>query len=123
TPPYTTSPPPSPLFPTFSQCLTSVPPSHSLSIPPSSPLSTSRLSFCRIPKSNSRLRGLFASQLELICASTIKITVMAVILYFLLTETKGVPIEETSLLWRKHKFWRRIVYESNDAEKSLLEER
>ncbi|KAL8151538.1 hypothetical protein V2J09_021346 [Rumex salicifolius] len=55
--------------------------------------------------------------------SIVDITVMTVILYFLLPETKGVPIEETGLLWRKHKFWRRIVRESNDAEESLLEER
>lgn len=50
------------------------------------------------------------------------ITVMTVFVYFLLPETKGIPIEEMGFLWRKHQFWRRIVCESHDTGKSLLEE-
>jgi hypothetical protein len=35
--------------------------------------------------------------------------IMTVSVYFFLPETKGVPIEEMSLLWRSHWFWRRFV--------------
>ncbi|CAM8979728.1 unnamed protein product [Rhodiola kirilowii] len=47
------------------------------------------------------------------------ITVMTVFVYLFLPETKGVPIEEMILLWKKHWFWRRIVpqYEENDLER------
>uniref|UniRef100_A0A7N0T1B3 Major facilitator superfamily (MFS) profile domain-containing protein n=1 Tax=Kalanchoe fedtschenkoi TaxID=63787 RepID=A0A7N0T1B3_KALFE len=37
------------------------------------------------------------------------ITVMTVFVYLFLPETKGVPIEEMILLWKKHWFWRRVV--------------
>lgn len=37
------------------------------------------------------------------------VTVMTVFVYLFLPETKGVPIEEMILLWRKHWFWKRIV--------------
>ncbi|XP_051131158.1 sugar transport protein 7 isoform X2 [Andrographis paniculata] len=37
------------------------------------------------------------------------IVVMTVFVYFLLPETKGVPIEEMIFLWKKHWFWKTIV--------------
>ncbi|XP_072980071.1 sugar transport protein 7-like [Typha angustifolia] len=37
------------------------------------------------------------------------ITVMTVFVYVFLPETKGVPIEEMVLLWRKHWFWKRVM--------------
>ncbi|CAO2822541.1 unnamed protein product [Amaranthus hypochondriacus] len=37
------------------------------------------------------------------------ITVMTIFVYLFLPETKGVPIEEMILLWRKHWFWKRIM--------------
>lgn len=37
------------------------------------------------------------------------ITVMTIFVYVFLPETKGVPIEEMIILWRKHWFWKRIV--------------
>ncbi|CAN6204460.1 unnamed protein product [Urochloa humidicola] len=39
------------------------------------------------------------------------ITVMTVFVYVFLPETKGVPIEEMVLLWRKHWFWKKIMPE------------
>ncbi|VAI32810.1 unnamed protein product [Triticum turgidum subsp. durum] len=37
------------------------------------------------------------------------ITVMTVFVYIFLPETKGVPIEEMVLLWRKHWFWKKVM--------------
>ncbi|THU66364.1 hypothetical protein C4D60_Mb05t13370 [Musa balbisiana] len=37
------------------------------------------------------------------------ITIMTIFVYVLLPETKGVPIEEMVLLWRKHWFWKRVM--------------
>lgn len=37
------------------------------------------------------------------------ITIMTIFVYFFLPETKGVPIEEMTLLWRKHWFWKRMI--------------
>ncbi|CAL9041545.1 sugar transport protein 7-like [Musa acuminata AAA Group] len=37
------------------------------------------------------------------------ITIMTVFVYVFLPETKGVPIEEMILLWRKHWFWKRVM--------------
>ncbi|KAL5201102.1 hypothetical protein ABZP36_035456 [Zizania latifolia] len=37
------------------------------------------------------------------------ITVMTVFVHVFLPETKGVPIEEMVLLWRKHWFWKKIM--------------
>lgn len=37
------------------------------------------------------------------------ISIMTIFVYVFLPETKRVPIEEMTLLWRKHWFWRRIV--------------
>ncbi|KFK33306.1 hypothetical protein AALP_AA6G358000 [Arabis alpina] len=35
--------------------------------------------------------------------------VMTIFVYFMLPETKGVPIEEMTLLWRKHWFWKKLL--------------
>ena len=37
------------------------------------------------------------------------ITIMTVFVIVLLPETKGVPIEEMILLWRKHWFWKKVM--------------
>lgn len=37
------------------------------------------------------------------------VTIMTIFVYLFLPETKGVPIEEMILLWRKHWFWKRIM--------------
>ncbi|XP_019701270.1 sugar transport protein 7 isoform X2 [Elaeis guineensis] len=37
------------------------------------------------------------------------ITLMTLFVYFFLPETKGVPIEEMVLLWRKHWFWKKVM--------------
>lgn len=43
------------------------------------------------------------------------IFIMSTFIFFLLPETKQVPIEEVYLLWEKHWFWKRIVKDdSND---------
>lgn len=42
------------------------------------------------------------------------LVVMTVFVYFLLPETKGVPIEEMTLVWKQHWFWRRF-YPDEDA--------
>ncbi|KAM1478506.1 hypothetical protein ACFX2I_025920 [Malus domestica] len=39
------------------------------------------------------------------------ITIMSVFVYLFLPETKGIPIEEMILMWRKHWFWKRIMPE------------
>lgn len=46
------------------------------------------------------------------------ITIMTVFVYFFLPETKGVPIEEMILLWRKHWFWKRIMPENPEVSES-----
>ncbi|KAK4391497.1 Sugar transport protein 7 [Sesamum angolense] len=44
------------------------------------------------------------------------IAVMTIFVYVFLPETKGVPLEEMVLLWRKHWFWKRIVREFEESE-------
>lgn len=44
------------------------------------------------------------------------ITVMTIFVYIFLPETKGVPIEEMILMWRKHWFWKNIVPANVDDE-------
>ncbi|KAJ4843444.1 Sugar transport protein 14 [Turnera subulata] len=46
------------------------------------------------------------------------IVIMSSFIFFLLPETKQVPIEEVYLLWQNHWFWKRIV---GDAEKDGLD--
>lgn len=41
------------------------------------------------------------------------VVVMNVFIYKLLPETKGVPIEEMSIVWRRHPYWRKFVPEDN----------
>ncbi|XP_047322488.1 hexose carrier protein HEX6 [Impatiens glandulifera] len=41
------------------------------------------------------------------------VAVMTVFVWFLLPETKGVPIEQMEKVWRDHKFWRTIVGEDD----------
>ncbi|KAL0694267.1 hypothetical protein Bca4012_061447 [Brassica carinata] len=40
------------------------------------------------------------------------VSVMTIFVYFMLPETKGVPIEEMSLIWTKHWFWKKILPEN-----------
>lgn len=37
------------------------------------------------------------------------IFIMTVFVFFFLPETKGVPIEEMVLIWRKHWFWKKLL--------------
>ncbi|CAN6459770.1 unnamed protein product [Victoria cruziana] len=37
------------------------------------------------------------------------ITIMTLFVFVFLPETKGIPIEEMILLWRKHWFWKRVI--------------
>ncbi|KAF8077217.1 hypothetical protein N665_1055s0003 [Sinapis alba] len=37
------------------------------------------------------------------------VSVMTIVVYFLLPETKGVTIEEMTLLWKKHCFWKKSI--------------
>lgn len=46
------------------------------------------------------------------------ITIMTIFVYLFLPETKGVPIEEMILMWRKHWFWRRIMPEDDQINSS-----
>ncbi|XP_022134976.1 sugar carrier protein A isoform X2 [Momordica charantia] len=46
------------------------------------------------------------------------ITVMTVFVYIFLPETKGIPIEEMILMWRKHWFWKKIMPPIADDEQS-----
>uniref|UniRef100_A0A0D9WLM1 Major facilitator superfamily (MFS) profile domain-containing protein n=1 Tax=Leersia perrieri TaxID=77586 RepID=A0A0D9WLM1_9ORYZ len=39
---------------------------------------------------------------------------MTAFVYFLLPETKGVPIEEVAEVWREHWFWSRVIGEDDD---------
>lgn len=43
------------------------------------------------------------------------ILIMSSFIYFLLPETKQVPIEEIYLLWKTHWFWKNIVNEGEEA--------
>ncbi|XP_054806541.1 sugar transport protein 7-like [Prosopis cineraria] len=44
------------------------------------------------------------------------ITIMTIVVFLFLPETKGVPIEEMVFLWRKHWFWKRIVPQFPEAD-------
>ncbi|KAF3794978.1 Sugar transport protein 10 [Nymphaea thermarum] len=45
------------------------------------------------------------------------VLIMTVFIYLLLPETKNVPIEEMSTVWRRHWFWKRVVPAADDEEK------
>ncbi|KAJ8747468.1 hypothetical protein K2173_008765 [Erythroxylum novogranatense] len=47
------------------------------------------------------------------------IAIMSSFIFFLLPETKQVPIEETYLLWQNHWFWKKIVGNGEDPELEL----
>nr|QNC69514.1 sugar carrier protein [Annona sp. ZA-2020] len=47
------------------------------------------------------------------------ITIMTVFVAVFLPETKGVPIEEMILIWRKHWFWKTVMPPIQDAEESI----
>lgn len=49
------------------------------------------------------------------------ITIMTIFVYLFLPETKGVPIEEMILMWRKHWFWKRIMPEDAQLTGSELQ--
>ncbi|KAL0298363.1 UNVERIFIED_CONTAM: Hexose carrier protein HEX6 [Sesamum radiatum] len=40
------------------------------------------------------------------------VVVMSVFIYFLLPETKNIPIEKMEKIWREHFFWKRVIGES-----------
>lgn len=46
------------------------------------------------------------------------ITVMTLFVYLFLPETKGVPIEEMILLWRKHWFWKRVMPKNQEVDET-----
>ncbi|KAF8090137.1 hypothetical protein N665_0485s0012 [Sinapis alba] len=46
------------------------------------------------------------------------VSVMTIFVYFLLPETKGVPIEEMTLLWKKHWFWKKVLPATNHEAES-----
>nr|DAD27318.1 TPA_asm: hypothetical protein HUJ06_028786 [Nelumbo nucifera] len=53
------------------------------------------------------------------------IIIMTIYVYVFLPETKGVPIEEMTLMWRKHWFWKRILpkeYDENSSRQTKLME-
>ncbi|ESQ46422.1 hypothetical protein EUTSA_v10000602mg [Eutrema salsugineum] len=49
------------------------------------------------------------------------VSVMTIFVYFLLPETKGVPIEEMTLIWRKHWFWKKLLPENLVAQSSHVQ--
>ncbi|KAL0400963.1 UNVERIFIED_CONTAM: Hexose carrier protein HEX6 [Sesamum latifolium] len=40
------------------------------------------------------------------------VVVMSIFIYFLLPETKNIPIEKMEKIWREHFFWKRVIGES-----------
>ena len=45
------------------------------------------------------------------------VIVMSIFIYKLLPETKGVPIEEISLVWENHPYWNKFVKSSAQKNK------
>jgi len=41
------------------------------------------------------------------------VVVMSIYVFFLLPETKGIPIEEMDRVWKSHPFWSRFVEHGN----------
>ncbi|GKV18055.1 hypothetical protein SLEP1_g28483 [Rubroshorea leprosula] len=50
------------------------------------------------------------------------ITVMTFFVYLFVPETKGVPIEEMTLLWKKHWFWKRTVPPYSEVDGNIHKE-
>ncbi|KAJ7517511.1 hypothetical protein O6H91_21G027000 [Diphasiastrum complanatum] len=48
------------------------------------------------------------------------VVIMTIFVYFLVPETKGIPIEEMVFVWRKHWLWKRFV-PASDAKDVILE--
>ena len=42
--------------------------------------------------------------------------IMSIFIYKLLPETKGVPIEEMSVVWRNHPYWSKYLDDQDDVE-------
>lgn len=49
------------------------------------------------------------------------ITIMTVFVFLLLPETKGIPIEEMSFMWRRHWFWKKILPRESEVDSSSTE--
>ncbi|XP_060975018.1 sugar carrier protein C-like [Cannabis sativa] len=47
------------------------------------------------------------------------VVIMTVFIYMLLPETKGVPIEEMSIVWRKHPYWQKY-YDDDDQQHRVV---
>ncbi|KAJ1382384.1 Sugar/inositol transporter [Sesbania bispinosa] len=43
------------------------------------------------------------------------ITIMTIFVFVFLPETKGIPIEEMTFMWRRHWFWKRILPDTTDG--------
>ncbi|KAK7259754.1 hypothetical protein RIF29_25367 [Crotalaria pallida] len=48
------------------------------------------------------------------------VVVMTVFVYYLLPETKNVPIEQMERVWREHRFWKMIVGDKSEIRKTEL---
>ncbi|KAF8029672.1 hypothetical protein BT93_E2179 [Corymbia citriodora subsp. variegata] len=49
------------------------------------------------------------------------VLIMSIFIYFMLPETKGIPIEEMAMVWRKHWYWSRYVGNDNDVPRGGIE--
>ncbi|KAL8157925.1 hypothetical protein AgCh_002581 [Apium graveolens] len=61
--------------------------------------------------------NLLAKNLEHLATVIIYPSVMTVFVYYLLPETKGIPIEDMAMVWKSHAFWKRFVNDDVDNEK------
>ncbi|KAJ1385900.1 Sugar/inositol transporter [Sesbania bispinosa] len=43
------------------------------------------------------------------------ITIMTIFVFVFLPETKGIPIEEVTFLWRRHWFWKKVLPDTTDG--------
>ncbi|KAK6155930.1 hypothetical protein DH2020_010178 [Rehmannia glutinosa] len=49
------------------------------------------------------------------------VLLMSVFVYFLLPETKGIPIERMEVIWREHFFWKRVIGSSQFPEDNKVD--
>ncbi|KAL2555975.1 Sugar transport protein 3 [Forsythia ovata] len=49
------------------------------------------------------------------------VLLMTGFVYYLLPETKNIPIEKMDKIWREHYFWKRIVGSNQDSKESMIE--